>query len=236
MDIAVFGANGPTGRLLTRQALRAGHVVTALTRHPDAFPDRHDRITVMACDVYDLVAVERAVRGRDAVLSTLGTPYSRKPITLYSVGMANIIRAMKHHAVRRLVCVSSSATDPTERRRDTGGGFFFEKVLKPVIMGTVGRSLYADMLRMETLVAASDLDWTIVRPSGLFATPEVTDYRTAEGFIAGRYTSRQDLADLLLRQADDDRYRRKAVAVATFGAQPSVLQLIRSEAFQHGGR
>ncbi|WP_275937058.1 hypothetical protein [Arthrobacter sp. Hiyo1] len=34
MKIAVFGANGPTGRILTAQALDAGHVVTAVTRRP----------------------------------------------------------------------------------------------------------------------------------------------------------------------------------------------------------
>ncbi|RKN39256.1 hypothetical protein D7294_22055 [Streptomyces hoynatensis] len=38
MRLAVFGANGPTGRLLTGQALAAGHRVTAVTRQPHALP------------------------------------------------------------------------------------------------------------------------------------------------------------------------------------------------------
>ena len=132
--------------------------------------------------------------------------------------------------VGRFACVSSGATDPAGRHRDTGGGFFFEKVLKPLITTTIGRTLYADMLRMEELVRAADLDWTIVRPSGLFATPTVTNYRIAESFIAGRYTSRVDLADLLVRQLTEPTYIRKAVAVATFDEQPTVWQLIRDEA------
>ncbi|HMH58953.1 MAG TPA: NAD(P)H-binding protein, partial [Galbitalea sp.] len=41
MNIAVFGANGGTGRLLVGAALEAGNTVTALTRHPDDFPIRH---------------------------------------------------------------------------------------------------------------------------------------------------------------------------------------------------
>jgi uncharacterized protein YbjT (DUF2867 family) len=38
MNIVVFGANGPTGHLVTKQALAWGHTVTAFTRHPEAFP------------------------------------------------------------------------------------------------------------------------------------------------------------------------------------------------------
>lgn len=232
MNIVVFGANGPTGRLVTEQALAEGHTVTAVTRHPEAFPLEHERLTVVSADVLDLPSVERAVAGRDAVLSTLGVPFSRKEVTLYSRGTAHIVSAMKDNGVRRLVCVSSSTTDPSVRFHDTGGGLLFEKVLKPLITLTLGRTLYADMWRMETLVRESGLDWTIVRPAGLFHTPAVTDYQTAEAVIAGRFTSRADLADFMLRQLTDDRYLHKAVAVATFSAQPSVLDLIRSEAFK----
>ena len=38
MRIVVFGANGPTGRLLTAQAVERGHEVAAVTRRPAGFP------------------------------------------------------------------------------------------------------------------------------------------------------------------------------------------------------
>ena len=120
MHIAVFGANGPTGQHVTKQALAEGHTVTAVTRHPETFLLRHERLQVLRGDVFDLAAVERAVAGQDAVLSTLGVPYSRKTITLYSQGIAHIVQAMNYYRVRRLVCVSSSATDPQTRYHDTG--------------------------------------------------------------------------------------------------------------------
>jgi putative NADH-flavin reductase len=230
MKILVFGANGPTGRLVTQQALAEGHTVTAVTRHPEAFPISHERLQVMRGDVYDLASVQQAVAGQDAVLSTLGVPYSRQPISVYSEGMAHILQAMKDSGVRRLVCVSSSATDPATRYHDTGGGFVFEKIMKPLIINTMGRTLYEDMLRMETMVMNSDLDWTIVRSSGLFETPAVTDYQMAEAFINGRFTSRADLANCMLRQLGSDQYVRKVVAVATVSVQPSMVQLIMKEA------
>jgi len=231
MNIVVFGANGRTGKLLTKQAVAEGHAVTAVTRHPETFPLRNARLHVMRGDVFDLSSVEKAIAGQDAVLSTLGVPYSRKPITLYSQGTAHIVQAMNHYGVRRLVCVSSSATDPQTRYHDTGGGFIFEKILKPIIINSIGRTLYADMQRMETLVMNSDLDWTIVRPSGLFETPTVTDYHVAEAFIRGRFTSRADLADCMLHQLTTDQYLHKAVAVATVSVLPDLFQILWREAF-----
>ena len=72
MKIIVFGANGPTGRRLIAAALAEGNVVTAYTRKPKDFPISHRRLGVAAGDVLDAEVVAAAVRGQDAVLSTLG--------------------------------------------------------------------------------------------------------------------------------------------------------------------
>ena len=229
MNIVVFGANGATGRHLTNEALAKGHTVTAVTRHPESFPLHHAQVRVMQGDVFDRAPVERAFAGQDAVLSRLGVPFSRRPITVYSEGIAHIVRAMDHYGVRRLVCVSSSATDGAH---DTGGGFIFDKVLQPLIISTIGQTTYADMRRMESLVKQSDLDWTIVRPSGLFETPTVTRYQTAEEQIQGQFTSRADLADCMLQQLTSNQYLRKVVAVATFAAHPSMLSFLLGESFK----
>jgi putative NADH-flavin reductase len=229
MKLVIFGANGPTGQLLTQQALAEGHTVTAITRHPELFSLLHEHLQVMKGDVFDGAAVDAAVTGQDAVLSTLGVPFSRKPIMVYSQGIAHIIEAMKRHNVRRLICVSSSATNPHD---GTQNGFLFEKILQPIITNTIGKTMYDDMRRMETLVMDSDLDWTIVRPSGLFHTPAVTDYQAAEAFVSGTFTSRADLADCILRQVSDKRYLRKPVAVTTSSVKPNLFSFLGKEAFQ----
>lgn len=229
MKIVIFGANGGTGKILTRQALAEGHTVTAVTRHPQAFPLQHEQLRVMRGDVYDLSAVEEAVAGQDAVLSTLGVPFSRKPITIYSEGVAHIIQAMKRYDVRRLVCVSSSAAGTNH---ETGAGFVFDKILQPIVMSTIGKTTYADMKQMEALLRESDLDWTVVRPSGLFETPAVTDYQVAEDHIRRQFTSRADLADCMLKLLATDQYSHKVIAVATFSAQPGMLKFMLQEAFK----
>jgi uncharacterized protein YbjT (DUF2867 family) len=227
MRITVFGANGPTGRLLTGQALAAGHQVTAVTRQPEAFPLHHDRLDVAGADVLDPAAVDAAVADRDAVLSTLGVPAGKKPISTYSRGAAHIIAAMKRHRVRRLAVVSSSGVDPHPY---ADAGFLFNRLLLPYVTRVLGKTLYDDMRRMEALVRASDLDWTIVRPSGLYHLPSVTDYTVVQGHADGRFTSRADLAASMLALLSDDRHLRTTVSVITTVDNPALLRWIRREA------
>jgi nucleoside-diphosphate-sugar epimerase len=229
MRIVIFGANGRTGRLLVEQALAAGHDVTAVTRRPVGFPITHDRLDVVEADVHDPEAVDQAVAGADAVLSTLGVPYVRKPINVYSDGIRNVVAAMSHHGVKRLVVVSSSATEPYDH---ADGGFLLNRVLQPLISATIGKTTYADMRRMEALVRGSDLQWTIMRPSGLFDAPAVSRYELHEEQAPGIFTSRADLAASLLEQATDGRFVRKALAVTTSEGAPTLFQLIRREAFK----
>jgi putative NADH-flavin reductase len=226
MKLAVFGANGATGRLLTQLALDEDHDVVAFTRHPETFPIEHRRLEVAAGDVHDAAAVASAIDGTDAVLSTLGVPFAKTPITVYSDGIANIIAGMRAAGIKRLACVSSSAVGP---HPEPLGGFIFEKIMQPYVVNKLGKTVYDDMRRMEAMVSASDLAWTIVRPSGLFEAPVVSAYDVAIDHIGYRFTARIDLADCLLRQALDDTSVRSTVAVATPSAKPSMLKLIWQE-------
>jgi hypothetical protein len=48
MRLAVFGANGSTGRLLTQLSLDEDLDVVAFTRRPGAFPIEHRRLEIAA--------------------------------------------------------------------------------------------------------------------------------------------------------------------------------------------
>src|SRR5258708_27273195 len=103
MNIVIFGANGPTGRLLTQQALEKGYTVTAFTRHPETFPIQGARLRVLSGDVYDLAAVEQAVAGQDAVLSALGGVFCGEEVTNYSHGPSKILLAVKNKSWGRVL-------------------------------------------------------------------------------------------------------------------------------------
>jgi putative NADH-flavin reductase len=228
--IVVFGANGQTGRLLAEQALAAGHEVAAVTRHPAGFPLTHDRLAVVHADVRDAQAADRAVEGADVVLSALGVPFTRKQITLYSEGTGNIVAAMSRHGIKRLIVVSSSATEP---QHHADGGFLLNRVLQPLVTATIGKTTYADMRAMEAILRHSNLAWTVVRSAGLFDADHVsTNYKVSDGPLDGVFTSRADLAALLLAQATDLSHTGKTIEITTSEGAPTLLQMIRREAFQ----
>ena len=232
MKLVVFGANGPTGRLVTQRALAEGHTVTAVTRRPEAFPIEDARLRVAGADALDAAAVDEVVAGHDRVVSTLGVPYTKEPVTIYSQGARNIVAAMKRHGLRRLVCVTSIGVHPQLAPEEK---FFFRKVVGPILL-SMGRPLYEDARRMEENVRATDHDWTIVRPSGLFDAPTVTDYRIAVApeRLPGMFTSRADLADVLLREATDDRHVHACIEVITTQGTPSYARVFLKEALHIG--
>jgi uncharacterized protein YbjT (DUF2867 family) len=98
----------------------------------------------------------------------------------------------------------------------------------------MGRPLYEDAGRMEEIVAGTDLDWTVIRPSGLFDTHAVTDYTVGPPQMIGRFTSRRDLADALIREAVEDRNVRSIVEVITTEGTPSLYRVFVKEALRIG--
>lgn len=134
---------------------------------------------------------------------------------------------MRRRGVRRLGVVSSAGVDPHPYAQ---AGVVFNRVLMPYLTRVLGKTMYDDMRRMESLVRASGLEWMIVRPGALYHLPAVTDYTVVEGRADGMYTARVDLAASLLALLDDDRYLRKTIEVVTTVDNPRLLQSIRREA------
>lgn len=231
MELVVFGASGPTGLLVVRQALAAGHRVVAATRHPETYPLADPGLRAVAADVLDAEQVASAIGGRRAVISTFGVPYSRRPISVYSTGMAHIVAGMAASGATRLVCVSSTSIAPGDT---PGESILWRRTLIPLLRNVVGRTLYDDMVRMEEIVERSDLDWTIVRPGGLFDTAEPTsDFVVSPQRIPGRLTSRADLARTLLVEATEGRHPRATIEVLSRSELPGFRAFLRS-AFNMG--
>jgi uncharacterized protein YbjT (DUF2867 family) len=225
MKTVIFGANGSTGRLLTRHVLDAGHAAVAVTRHPESFPFTHPRLTVACADVRDASTLTAVVDGADAVLSALGVRFSRKPIDTFSLGTRNFIAAMHEAGVRRLVVVSSTNVD---RRRNIP---LTLRLVEPIITRTIGKTLYDDIRRMEAIVRDSGLDWTIVRPSLLFDLPQPTNYVAGQVDPVGPFTARIDVADYMLALAGQAK-RGNTVIVSTVEHTPTLWQSVRREAFK----
>jgi putative NADH-flavin reductase len=204
MKLVIFGSTGGTGRALVQQALQESHRVTAFARNPAKLEGlEHTNLQVLSGDVLDRAAVENAVAGQDAVLSTIGAGAERT--TVREEGTRNIVEAMQTAGVRRLVCQSSLGVGDSRANLS----FFTNYVIVSFFL----RHAFADHERQEAVVRRSSLDWTIVRPPHLTNGPRTGVYRHGFGVtergIEGRI-SRADVADFMLRQLADDQYLHQA--------------------------
>jgi nucleoside-diphosphate-sugar epimerase len=213
MDVVVFGATGPTGVLLCEQALAAGHSVRAVSRGSGPLPISDSGLTPIRADAVSGEGVREAVLGTDAVLSVLGAPYSRHAISIYSMGTAHVVEAIwAGGRGNRLVVVSSGLTYPAPGHF----GWVAEHVVFPILRNGPGRTLYADMRRMEEcLRTCGDIDWTVMRPGRLTKDTAVSNYRLDDDFPTRGYTARGDLAAAMLAELGPDGHIHRAVAPTT---------------------
>jgi hypothetical protein len=113
MNVLVFGATGPTGQEVVKQALSRGHAVTAFVRRPHALSISDERLRIVAGDTTrDEPKVAEAVRGQDVVVSALGRRNSFRSDGLIARSMELILPSMERAGVRR--------TDPGVRLRSRG--------------------------------------------------------------------------------------------------------------------
>lgn len=201
MKIIVFGSTGSIGTHLIKQALEAGHIVTAFARDPAKLPIRHPNLSITKGDIMDATSVQKAVKGHDAVLCAIGA--GRKG-TVRSQGTQHIIQAMEQSGVKRLVC------ETTLGAGDSRGNLNF--VWKYIMFGLLLREAYKDHEMQETYIMRSSLDWTIVRPAAFTDGPHTGIYQHGFSPTAKNITlkiSRADVADFMLRQLNENQYLRK---------------------------
>jgi len=209
MKLTIFGATGKTGMPLLKQALDAGHEVTAFVRDPAKLTLAHERLRVVQGDATDARAVEEAVRGADAVLSALGH-VKGSPKDVQTVATKNIVAAMKKHGVTRLVSLTGAGVpDPQDQPKLADR---FVKFLLKTISGDVLR----DAENHARVIQGSGLEWVIVRGPRLTDGPFTGDYRV--GFVgknSGLQASRADVADFMLKQAQNPTYLHQAPVVSS---------------------
>jgi putative NADH-flavin reductase len=213
MKVAIFGASGATGRLLTQRCLAANYDVTALVRVPEKFPLR-DSVQIVQGSPFDLAPVRRTIEAADVVLSALGANSLKKEDVLERA-VPQIVAAMQQTAshskpVRRIIVLGSAGALPSSLdkqpayRRWIVENLFYKTLLKWPIASQ--RAQYADL-------STSNLDWTMVMPPMLTNTTAHGVYRVDGDALPrnGSRISREDVADFMMRQIDDPQWIGKGV-------------------------
>lgn len=206
--ILVLGATGGSGRLIVAQAVARGYDVAVLVRSADKAKD-FEGVTVIVGDARNEAAVRQAVKGRDAVVSALGTPASPfREVTLLSTATRALIGAMKAEGVNRLVAITGMGAGNSVGH----GGFLFDKLIFPLLLSKV----YVDKNRQEALVRDSGLDWVLVRPAVLSNKPGRGTNRALTDLqhFHGGSIARADVARFVLDQVEGDKWVRQSPPIA----------------------
>jgi putative NADH-flavin reductase len=203
MKVLIFGASGKTGHHLIRVALSRRHKVSAFVRDPSRLLIDYSRLRIFKGDVLDATAVEDAVRGQDAVVCALGVR-SKNPSKVLSEGTWNIVRAMKSHGVRRLVCLSSAGVLGDD------AGFFLRRIRIPLLY----RHIFEDKKRQLEIVQNSGLEWIVIRPPSLTSAPLTGKYEISMDRPIHRAITRIDLAIFMINQLKNKEFVHKMPAVS----------------------
>ncbi len=207
--LAITGATGFVGSAVLNEALAQGHTVRALARREQG---TRAGVEWVRGDLGDTAALAALVEGADAVIHVAGltnTPDPAQFDVANVTGTANVLAAMEAARIKRLVFVSSLSARQPE-------------------LSAYG----ASKAKAEALVEASKLDWTTVRPPGVYG-PRDIDYldmfRSAKwGFVplppggASSIIHADDLATLL-------------VSLATTNAAPTRHQTYEPDDGREGG-
>ena len=159
MLVAIAGGHGQIALRLTRLLNERGDEVRSLIRNPDHADDVRDAGgDPVVCDLEeaDDALVANAVRGADAVVFAAGAGPGSGPQrkgTMDLGGAVKLIAAAKAGDIRRYVMVSSINADPDHPGDDTFSVYLRAK----------GEA--------DAELAASGLDYTIVRPGPLTNDP-----------------------------------------------------------------
>lgn len=145
MAIAITGGTGFVGQALIDLAERKGVKLRSLARR---IPEDRRGVEWVQGDLANMAALAKLVDGADAVIHIAGQVRARDPAEFEAAnvtGTLNVIEAALAANVPRFIFVSSlAAREPS--------------------LSAYG----ASKLRAEKLVAASGLDWTIVRPPAVY--------------------------------------------------------------------
>jgi putative NADH-flavin reductase len=213
MKLTILGATGGVGSQLVRQAVEQGHDVTAVVRDPSRLVVPGIRVVEFRFDsatTGTATPLDDAVSGADAVLSALG-PRGRTSAGIAANGTRAALEAMARTGVRRVSVVSAAPIDgPTEH--DTA----VDRLIAVPLLNTVFRDVYNDLRNMEDTLRNSDTVWTSLRPPKLTNGKHRGTYRTAIGHAVrgGRFISRADVADALLRSLTAHDQENTAVGIA----------------------
>ena len=208
-SLLLFGATGKTGLEVLRQALAAGHRVTAFARAPEKLA-RAAGLNVVRGDIAEPASIEAAfAEPFDAVLSVLGV-FLKEPGTPLTNATIEIIGAMRRRNLKRLIVCSAMGVGDSR-----GCAPLWIRLPQSILF----KNSLSDKTAQEDALRSSSLAWTILRPLQLLDEPGNGRYLRWEGLKPAHgkpswRIPRADVAAEMLRVIDEPGTVRRAYQIS----------------------
>jgi putative NADH-flavin reductase len=204
--IAVIGGTGKSGKYLVSQLLSRGQAFKLLVRDAKKFTIHHPLIELVEGDARQYAAVDSLIGGCGAVISTLGQPKGESPI--FSAATANVLRAMGEYGVKRYILTTGLNVDTPWDKKGARTSAATEWMKANYAATT------ADKQREYSLLAESDVEWTLVRLPMIELTEKTGDVTVSLEDCPGEKISSMDLANFLIAQLVEIDHWRKSPFLA----------------------
>ena len=150
-----------------------------------------------------------SIQNADALIVTLGTGKNMKATTLFSDFAKLIVEIDRENKIDiPFIFVTGFGAGESKNYVSWLVKMFLKYFLKDV---------YADKTNMEEIITNSDMNWTVVRPGRLLDKELTAQYRIENKLFKGINIggiNRADVADFLIKQAENQTELKKYVAIA----------------------
>lgn len=208
--------------MVIEKLIKQGIQVVALVRSEEAAQEfqGEDGVTVVMGDAFDQKAVENAMDGCQAAITTLGGVTTQSDGTERRVdyeGNANVIESAGILGVPRIVLVTSIGCGSS---KEAAPPSVFE-----VLKDTLAAKEKAESLLMDFY---TNVNWTIVRPGGLKTAPMTGQAVLTEDTTAIGSIHREDVAALVAQALSSPNTERKVLSAV----DPSIMSSVAVEGKQ----
>ncbi len=211
--LAILGGSGLTGIALINEALYQGYSVRALVRDPTSINISHRRLQIIEGNADDSKAIESLLEGCAAVISALGPTGRSKSAAkamICSTATGHLIEKMGDVGITRYILVSAaSLVMPADKRTNLFG--LLTKYVGSLVLGDIIK----DKKREYRLLAASDLNWTLVRCPSIKDGKFINEVKVNRLTVPGGKVRNAELARFLVEQLINTEFEHEGVFVAS---------------------
>ena len=208
MNITIIGASGGIGLETVKRGLNRKHSITTLSRSEIEIEEKKS-LKMIHGDATNKADILNSIQNAEAIIVTLGTAKNMKATTLFSDFAKLIVEIHRENKIEiPFIFVTGFGAGESKNYVSWLIKLFLKYLLKDV---------YADKSKMEEIITHSDLNWTVVRPGRLLDKDLTEKYRVENKLFKGiniGEISRADVADFLIKQAENQTQIKKYIGIS----------------------